>query len=72
MQTHAWLYLAMDYFKHKKIELMNHSLYSSNLSVNDYFLFPFIKNKMHCQYFNSSEEAIEAYKCHVLTEPLSE
>ena len=64
--------LTMDYLKREKIELMTHCPYSPDLAPNDYFLFPFIKNKMRGQRFNNSEEAVEAYKCHVSAMPLSE
>lgn len=62
----------MDYLTHEKIEFMTHCPYSSSFLPNDLFLFPFIKNKMCGQYFNNSEEAVEAYKCHVSTMPFSE
>ena len=52
----------MDYLKREKIELMTHFPCSLDLVPNDFFLFPFRKNKIRDQRFNSSEEPIEAYK----------
>ena len=51
---------------------MIHRPYSPRLVPNNYFLFPFIKNKMCCHRFKSSEEAVEAYKCHVFALLFSE
>ena len=62
----------MDYLKHEKIELMIHCPYSPDLAPNDYFLFSFIKNKMHVQHFDSYVEVIETYKCYVSAAPHSE
>jgi hypothetical protein len=41
------------------------------LAANDYFLFPTIKNKLREQ-FSTPEEAVEAFKTHVLELPSSE
>jgi len=61
-----------DYLKEKKIELMNHCPYSPDLSPNDFFLFPFVKNKMRGQRFTAPEEAVEAFKKHVFEIATSE
>ena len=60
----------MDYLKSEKFKFMTHCLYSVDLAPYC-FLFLFIKNKMHGQHFNSSEKAVEAYKCHISIVPLS-
>ena len=62
--------LTMGYLKHEKNELMPQSLYSSTLATNDYFLFSFIKNKMHGQLLTIL--VLRDYKCHVSEVPLSE
>ena len=46
--------------------------YLPDLAPNVYFLFPFIKNKIRGQRFNSSEEVIETYMCHAAAMSLSE
>ena len=51
---------------------MSHCPYSPDLSPNDFFLFPFVKNKMRGQRFSTPEEAVEAFKAHVLEIPASE
>lgn len=61
-----------DYLKEKNIELMSHCPYSPDLSPNDFFLFPNVKQKMRGQRFSSPEEAVEAFKMHVSEIPTSE
>ena len=51
---------------------MVHYPHSPILVPNDYFLLPFIKNKMRNQRFNSSEVAVEGHKCHLSEMQLSE
>ena len=46
----------------KNTSLMNENFYNA---TNDSFLFPFLKNKIRCQRFSSSEKAVGTYKCHV-------
>jgi [histone H3]-lysine36 N-dimethyltransferase SETMAR len=50
----------------ENIELMSHPPYSPDLAPNDFFLFPYIKDKLRGQRFTSAEEAVEAFKNHVL------
>lgn len=50
----------------ENIELMGHPPYSPDLAPNDFFLFPNIKDKLRGQRFTSAEEAVEAFKNHVL------
>ena len=61
-----------DYLSTQNIELMGHPPYSPDLAPNDFFLFPSVKNKLRGQRFSSPEEAIEAFKFHVLKIPHSE
>jgi histone-lysine N-methyltransferase SETMAR len=62
----------MAFLTGQKIELMGHPPYSPDLAPNDYFLFPTIKNKLRGQRFSTPEEAVEAFKSHVLEVPSSE
>lgn len=55
-----------EYLATQNIELMTHPPYSPDLAPNDFFLFPRIKDKMRGQRFSSPEEAVKAFKCHVL------
>ena len=55
----------------QNIDLISHSLYSPDLVPNDFFLFPYVKNKMRGQGFTTPEEAIDAFRMHIL-ETLSE
>ena len=45
----------------QNIDLMSHSPYSPDL-----FLFPYVKYKMRGQRFSTSEEAVDAFRMHVL------
>ena len=56
----------------ENIELMGHPPYSPDLAPNDFFLFPHIKNKLRGQRFSTPEEAVDAFKTHVLEVPHSE
>ncbi|CAG9112883.1 unnamed protein product [Plutella xylostella] len=51
----------------ENVELMDHPPYSHDLSPNDYFTFPRIKDMLRGQRFSGPEEAVEAYKSAVLT-----
>lgn len=62
----------MEYLKAKNVELMSHPPYSPDLSPNDFFTFPKLKDKLRGQRFSSPEEAIEAYKNCILDMPSSE
>lgn len=61
-----------EYLDTQKIELMGHPPYSPDLAPNDFFLFPLIKDKLRGQRFSSPEEAVEAFKTHVLELPSSD
>lgn len=54
------------YLDTQKIELMGHPPYSPDLAPNDFYLFPTIKDKLRGQRFATPEEAVEAFKNHVL------
>ncbi|CAH1988155.1 unnamed protein product [Acanthoscelides obtectus] len=46
----------------ENVELLDHPPYSPDLSLNDFFTFPKIKNRLRGQRFQSSVEAIDAFK----------
>ena len=46
--------------------------YSPNLAPNDFFLFPYVRNKMRGQRFSTPEEMVDASRMHVLEIPQSE
>ena len=50
----------------QNIDLMSHPPYGPGLAPNDFFLFQYIKNKMRGQRFSTPEEAVDAFKMHVL------
>ena len=54
-----------------KIDLMSHPTYSPDLVPTDFFLFPYLKNKMRGQCFSTPEEAVDAFSMHVLEIPQS-
>ena len=62
----------IDYLKEQNIELMSHCPYSPDLSPNDFFLFPNIKQKMRGQRFSSPQEAVESFQNHISEVPTSE
>ena len=51
---------------------MSHPPYSPYLAPNDSFLFPYVKNKMRGPRFSIPEEAVDAFRTHVLEIPQSE
>ena len=53
----------------ENIDLMSHPLYSFDLASNDFFLFPYVQNKMRGQGFSKPEEAIDVFRMHVLETP---
>ena len=50
------------YLKEKNIKLMSHSPYFLGLLPNDFFLFSYVKQKMHRQWFSSPQEATDAFQ----------
>ena len=56
----------------QNIDLMSHPPYSPDLSPNDNFLFPYVKIKRRGQRFTTPEEAVDAFRIHVLQIPQSE
>ena len=51
-----------DFLSSNNVELMAHCSYSPNLSSNDIFLFPNIKNNMRGERFESPEAAVETFR----------
>ncbi|CAH1990549.1 unnamed protein product [Acanthoscelides obtectus] len=60
------------YLMEENVELLEHPPYSPDLSPNDFFTFPKIKNRLRGQRFQSPEEAVEAFKNVVLHLPAIE
>ncbi|CAH2004492.1 unnamed protein product [Acanthoscelides obtectus] len=60
------------YLTEENVELLDHRPYSPDLSPNDFFTFPKIKNRLHGQRFQSPEEAVDAFKNAVLDLPANE
>ncbi|CAH1998361.1 unnamed protein product [Acanthoscelides obtectus] len=53
-------------------KLLDHPPYSPDLSPNDFFTFPKIKNRLRGQRFQSPEEAVDTFKNAVLDPPANE
>ncbi|CAH1963495.1 unnamed protein product [Acanthoscelides obtectus] len=60
------------YLTEENVELLDHPPYSPDLSPNDFFTFPKIKNRLRGQRFQSPEEAVDAFKNAVLDLPAYE
>ncbi|CAH2012176.1 unnamed protein product [Acanthoscelides obtectus] len=60
------------YLTEENVELLDHPPYSPDLSPNDFFTFPKIKNRLPGQRFQSPEEAVDAFKNAVLDMPANE
>ncbi|CAH2011250.1 unnamed protein product [Acanthoscelides obtectus] len=60
------------YLTEENVELLDHPPYSPDLSPNDIFIFPKIKNRLRGQRLHSSEEAVDAFKKAVLNLPANE
>ena len=56
----------------QNIDLMSHPSYIPDLAPNDFFLLPYVINKMRGQRFSTPEEAVDAFRMHVLEIPQSE
>ena len=52
----------IDFLSSNNVELMTHCLYSPDLSRNDFFLSPNIKNKMRGERFESPKAAVETFR----------
>ncbi|CAH1962937.1 unnamed protein product [Acanthoscelides obtectus] len=57
------------YLTEENVELLDHPPYSPDLSSNDFFTFPKIKNRLRGQRYQSPEEAVDAFKNAVLDLP---
>ena len=60
------------FLEQQNVEVLDHPPYSPDLSPNDFFTFPRIKNMLRGKRFQTSEEAVDAYKTAILTTPTSE
>ncbi|CAH1990795.1 unnamed protein product [Acanthoscelides obtectus] len=60
------------YSTKENVELLDHPPYSPDLSPNDFFTFPKIKNRLRGQRFQLTEEAIDPFKNAVLDLPANE
>ncbi|CAH1987846.1 unnamed protein product [Acanthoscelides obtectus] len=60
------------YLTEANVELLDHPPYSPDLSPNDFFTFPKIKNRLRDQRFQSPEEAVDAFKNAVFDLPANE
>ncbi|CAH1974916.1 unnamed protein product [Acanthoscelides obtectus] len=60
------------YLTEENVELLDHPPYSPDLSPNDFFTFPKIKNRLRGPRFQSPEEAVDAFKNSVLDLPANE
>ena len=56
----------------QNIDLMSHPPCSTDLALNDFFLFPYIRNKQRGQRFSTPELAIDTLRTHSLDIPESE
>ena len=50
----------------QNLDLISHPPCSPDLASNDFFLFPYVKNKMRGQRFATPAEAVDAFRMHVL------
>ncbi|CAH1975065.1 unnamed protein product [Acanthoscelides obtectus] len=74
-QDHASSHTAkrtMQYLTEENVELLDHLPYSPDLSPNDFFTFPKIKNRLRGQRVQSPEEAVGTFKNAVLDLPANE
>ncbi|CAH1992238.1 unnamed protein product [Acanthoscelides obtectus] len=62
------------YLTEENVELLDHPPYTSSpdLSPNDFFTFPKVKNRLCGQRFRSPEEAVDAFKNAILDLPANE
>ncbi|CAH1956399.1 unnamed protein product [Acanthoscelides obtectus] len=60
------------YLTEENVELLDHPPYNPDLSPNDFFTFPKIKNRVRGERFQSPEEAVDAFKNAVLDLPANE
>ncbi|GBP54882.1 Histone-lysine N-methyltransferase SETMAR [Eumeta japonica] len=54
------------FLEEQKIELTGYSPYNPDLVPDDFYLLLSVKNKLRDQHFSSREEAVDAFKMHVL------
>ncbi|GBP76404.1 UDP-glucuronosyltransferase 2B18 [Eumeta japonica] len=56
----------LGFLEGQKIELTGHTPYSADVTPNNFYLFPSVKNKLRGQCFSSREVAVDAFKMHAL------
>ena len=62
--------VTMDYLKYDRNRIDDSlPIFVGFSALLEHFLFLFIKSKMPGQHFNSTEEAVKAYNCHVSAAP---
>ncbi|XP_050296406.1 histone-lysine N-methyltransferase SETMAR-like [Anthonomus grandis grandis] len=62
----------IEFLTYQNVELLDHPPYSPDLSPNDFYTFPKIKNELRGQRFQTPEEAVNAFKNAILTVPTNE
>lgn len=62
----------IEFLTQQNVELLDHPPYSPDLSPNDFFTFPKIKDGLRGHRFQSSEGAVDAFKNAILTVPTNE
>lgn len=62
----------MEFLTPQNVELMDHPPNSPDLAPNDFYLFPYVRNKLRGQRFSTPEEAVETFKTHVSEIPQTE
>lgn len=60
------------FLEDNNVEILDHPPYSPDLSPNDFFTFPRIKQKLRGQRFQTLEEAVDAFETAILTTPTLE
>ena len=53
----------------QNINFRSHPPYSSDVASKDFFLFPYVKNEIRGKRFSINEEAVAAFRMHVLKIP---
>lgn len=64
--------LTKSFLEQENVSVLDHPPYSPDLSPNDFFTFPRIKQGLRGQRFQTAEEAVEAFTNAILTTPTSD
>lgn len=67
--THTAL-KTIEFLKQESIELVDYPPYSPDLSPNDSFTFPKVKNELRSQKFQPPEDAVSVFKNAILKVPV--